>query len=118
MYERTFKEPIVHHKDSEHETVNFIDDSNSVINFKDEDLINYYVDSYMKVLKTYYNIMRLKLNPGKTNIMIVCKRRRRHEMGEIQIVDGTEQIKTKNQIKILGLEMNNQIEITGNTMKL
>ena len=58
---------------SDQETVKFIDDSNSVINIKDEAQINFYVDRFMKILKVYYNVMRLMLNPDKTNKMVICK---------------------------------------------
>ena len=55
-------------------------DSNLVINFEDSEQINYYVDRFMKILKINYYTFHLKMNPEKTQIMTICKERRKHEL--------------------------------------
>ena len=52
-------------KDIKQETVNFVDDSNTVIQFKDPNKANELIDIFFKVLRLYYNTMKLKLNIDK-----------------------------------------------------
>ena len=92
--------------------MNIIYNSNLFITLEDEEQINFYIERYMKILKIYYNIMRLKLNPKKTNILVVCKKRRRNKTEDIRIMDGTKEIKPKNQIRIYGWIMNYRMDIT------
>ena len=72
-----------------------------MVTFKESEEINYYIDRYFKVLKFYYNEMKLKLNPEKTNILIVSRRNRRQETDDIFLMDGNETVVPKNQNRTL-----------------
>ena len=41
-------------KDVKHEVTNFVDDSNSIISAKDEDILKKYFEKYTKLMKIYY----------------------------------------------------------------
>ena len=49
-----------------HTTVNYVDDSTSVISSKTTTELQTYLDNYYKLLESYYNINNLKINPNKT----------------------------------------------------
>ena len=66
------REPI-ETEDIEHETTNFVDDSNSVITFKDPVTANAYLQAYFDLMIGYYNQQKLKLNQMKTNLLVVSK---------------------------------------------
>ena len=105
-YQKNMKENPTKYDNVEHATINFVDDSNSIITFNDSDEINYYLDRYFKILKKYYNVMKLKLNPDKTNILTVSRKARRTETTDVKIVDEKDTILPKDQIKILGWLLN------------
>ena len=54
---KNLKEDITKYNDIEHNTINFVDDSNSVVAFSDPDEINHYLDRFFRVLKIYFNDM-------------------------------------------------------------
>ena len=49
----------------EHNTINFVDDSTSIITFKTGNNIKLYLESYFKLLLSFYNANRFKINPDK-----------------------------------------------------
>ena len=98
----------------EHTTVNFVDDSNSIVTFKDSTEINYYIDKFMMILKTYYNQMKLKINSDKTCIMIVSRNQRKHETVDIRYEDEKEVVIPKAQVRILGWIMNQRMDMSTN----
>ena len=57
----------------EHETVSFVDDDNCIMEFKIHEYVNKYLDSFFKLLKSYFNCMQLKMNDKKTNLMILAR---------------------------------------------
>ena len=105
---------VVEYTEVEHTTVNFVDDSNSIISFKDSTEMNYYLDRYMQVLKTYYNQMKLKINSEKTNIMIVSRNQRKAETTDLRYEDEKEVVIPKAQIRILGWIMNQRMSMNSN----
>ena len=97
-------------KDLEHTTVNFIDDSNSVISFGDANEAEEYVQTYFEVLKIYYNDMKLKLNPEKTTLMVISRPNQKRIKENIKIVEEDEEIRPDPQIKILGWYSNERLD--------
>ena len=55
----------------QHLTINFVDDSSSVISTKNHNIIKDYLEDYYLLLHNYYNINKLKINPDKNTILIV-----------------------------------------------
>ena len=51
-----------------HTTVNYVDDSTSIISSKTTTQLQTYIDNYYKLLDSYYNINFLKINPDKQNL--------------------------------------------------
>ena len=77
-----------------------------MVTFNESEEINHYIDRYFKVLKFYYNEIKLKVNSEKTNILLVLRRNRRQETDDIFLVDGNETLVPKNQIRTLGWILN------------
>ena len=51
-----------------HTTINYVDNSTSVISSKSSTNLYTYLDNYYKLLESYYDINFLKINPDKTNL--------------------------------------------------
>ena len=83
-------------------TENFINNSNSVIEFKDPTDANFYLDRYMKVLQIFYNDSKLKINMDKTALLVISKPKHQAIKEEIRIEDELEVVKPKAQLQILG----------------
>ena len=52
-----------------HLTVNFVDDSTSIITFSETNQIRKYLENYYNLLQNFYNINKLKINPDKTCLL-------------------------------------------------
>ena len=52
---------------------NFVDDGNSMISFGEETEPNHYLNRYFDVLKHFYNLNKLKLNPEKNKRTYNCQ---------------------------------------------
>ena len=94
----------------EHFTVNYVDDSNSVINFKYADQVEEYVNKFFMVLTSFYNLSKLKLNENKTALLIASQPK--HKEGYRNVVIKTKEeeddVEQKSQVKILGFLTNNR----------
>ena len=104
--------------DADHTVINFVDDSNSLISFKDPTQANHYLDRYFRILILYYRQNKLLLNPEKTNVMIVAKPAARREADDIRLVTDTEEVKPKKTIKILGWEMTENLSMDNHINKV
>ena len=60
-------------KNTSHVTIQFIDDSTNIISFKNDNIIKPYLEEYYKLLYDYYTANKLKINPDKTQYVIICK---------------------------------------------
>ena len=56
-------------RDTNHFTVNFVDDSTNIMGYKNSNGIRDYLEGYFSLLIKYYNINKLKLNNDKTKLM-------------------------------------------------
>ena len=68
-----FWEQPINYTNVNHNTINFIDDLSNIITFTDPCEAYFYLDSFFKVLKIYYNDMRLKLNSEKASNLVISK---------------------------------------------
>ena len=93
----------------EHTVENFVDDSNSVIAAKPESNIKEYINNYMLLMSKFYTMMKLKMNPEKTSLMINAKPSALEKSPPIEIrTENGEIIEGKNEIKILGYITSNK----------
>lgn len=84
-----------------------MDDSNNVITSNSHLGIKEYINNYFKLLECYYNLNKLKLNPDKSKLMIVCKPQVRRDVENIKLVTSDHVIKQVTKIKALGIFITN-----------
>ena len=103
-----------------HDVVNFVDDSNSVITADPGVDIEDYTRNYFNLLGIYYNSQKLKINTDKTQLMVCSKPRYMDQIEnmEIETSDETENVKPQAQIKILGYLFNTRGNIDNQVNKL
>ena len=91
-----------------HETVSFVDDMNSMIRFKEGIEANHYINRFFDILRHYYNLNKLKLNPEMTSVLIVLKPNVKERNKDIRIVIDPENDDDvpKKSIKVLDWEIN------------
>merc|ERR1711989_125613 len=65
--------------------------------------IENYTNSYFKLVESLYTINKLKLNPDKTRLMVVCRPNRREEVKNFVLRAGDYIIEQKDKIKVLGI---------------
>merc|ERR1711954_315197 len=68
-----------------HETINFIDDSASIVTFKEEEEAIEYIRMFINILNEYYNINKLKLNKEKTALLLFIKPKSKVKEKEVNI---------------------------------
>ena len=54
----------------EHETINFVDDSGSIITFENEENSKIYLQTFIQTLETFYNINKLCIDSEKTALLV------------------------------------------------
>ena len=86
-----------------HETINYVDDSTNIITTNDHNTIQHYLNDFYKLLETYYDINRLKINADKSKILIICRPIKRQYTDTIQLTASTYTILQSDFIKILGI---------------
>merc|ERR1712175_28152 len=59
--------------------------------------------AYFKLIESFYTINRLKLNPDKSRLMVVCRPNRREETKNFVLQVGNYIIEQKEKIKVLGI---------------
>ena len=103
-----------------HEMVNFVDDSNNMISFEDETDANHYINRFFDVLKHYYTLNKLKINPEKTNLLIIAKPAMKERNKDIRIVTekNEDDVYPKKQIRVLGWEMNSRLSMDSSLQKI
>jgi len=63
----------------EHDIINYVDDSSNIISGTDKNHMQEYLNKYYKLLETFYNINKLKINAEKNKFLIICKNKHRAE---------------------------------------
>merc|ERR1712240_391637 len=96
--------------------IQYVDDSNNVIYGNNLQDIEKYTKSYFKLIEGFYAVNRLKLNPDKTRLMVVCKPNRRVEVKNFVLRAGDYIIGQKDKIKVLGVffssGLTNQVNVS------
>ena len=88
----------------EHEVVTFVDDTNAIINFKDPEEINEYINKYFQLLVGFFNMSKLKINEEKTTMIIFNQPKHDNKIKDVKITTKAdeEDVVPKEQVKILG----------------
>merc|ERR1712240_606728 len=86
-----------------HDIIQYVDDTNNVIYGNNAKEIENYTNAYFKLIESFYDINRLKLNPDKSRLMVVCRPNRREEIKNFVLKAGDYIIEQKEKIKVLGV---------------
>ena len=70
----------------DHTTIPYMDNSNNIITSDSSQGVAEYINKYFRMLESYYNLNKLKLNPDKSKLMIVCKPNKRQDISTISLV--------------------------------
>ena len=106
------------YKNIEHDTVNFVDDSTSIIAFKETSQIKPYLTDFFNLLKCYYNINKIKINDDKTQMLLTHKPKHKNTLKNFHFYAGNDKITTKNSIKILGFYITSDLKLDSQIGKL
>merc|ERR1712240_813259 len=96
--ESPFRSEIINHN-----IIQYVDDTNNIIYGTNIQEIENYTNAYFKLIKCFYAINKLKLNPDKTRLMVVCRPKRRDEVKNFVLRAGDYIIEQKDKIKVLGV---------------
>ena len=118
IFHKLTNSQITPHDDIIHTTVNYVDDSTSIISSKTTTQLQTYIDNYYKLIDTYYNINFLKINPDKTKFIITCKPTQKQNTKDRMIHAGTFIIKQSDKLKILGIYLTSGLDQTPNANNL
>ena len=80
-----------------------MDDTNNVIYGNNAAEIERYSNAYFKLIESFYTINKLKLNPDKSHVMVVCRPNRRDETKNFVLKAGKYIIEQREKIKVLGV---------------
>ena len=99
-----------------HPNICFVDDTSAIIGFKSKQGIKTYLEKYFQLMKCYYNINMLKVNPDKSQLMVSAKPKYLNETKFLQFQADEYVIKNKPCMTILGsilsCDLSNEREIT------
>merc|ERR1712240_399838 len=110
IYTTLTKQDRVATNDTDHTTVNFVDDSTNIISTSNIKTIEQYLDKFYKLLEAVYNINKLKINKDKTELLIICKQRYRKDTKNIRMTASGHKVKQVNKGKILGYTLSNDLK--------
>ena len=105
-------------KNIEHITINFVDDSTNIISFNDHSQIKNYLTNYYKLIHSYYNINKLKINADKTQLLLNYKEKHKQNFKNFFFNAENFKIKPKKVIKILGAYLRNDLKLDSQVGKL
>ena len=112
FYTALTKQPKLTFKNTTHLTINFVDDSTSIIGSKDFDIIQSYLETYYCLIKTFYDINKLKINHDINQVCIYAKSKQLNtKIKNFSFLADNYVIKIKSSIKILGVTLNNELKI-------
>merc|ERR1712120_29974 len=86
-----------------HNIIQYVDDTNNIIYGNNINEIEKYTNAYFKLIECFYSINKLKLNPDKTRLMVVCRQIKRDEVRNFVLKAGDYIIEQRDKIKVLGV---------------
>ena len=99
----TRKDKMTNLTDIDNYTVQYVDDSTTMISTNDTQDIKKYIDNYFTILEHFYTINKLTLNQDKTKFMVIVKPNKRHLTNELVLNTTDFVIKQVDKVKILGI---------------
>ena len=96
------------------ESVSFVDDKNTVINFSEPERAQEYLKMFFEVLKIFHSANQLHMNEEKTNLLVINKLNKNKYADKIELVTKEEIIKPEEQIRVLGWLINQRISLDSN----
>merc|ERR1712240_13910 len=87
----------------DHDIIQYVDDTNNIISGNNAAEIQKYSNRYFKLIESFYSINRLKLNPDKTRLMVVCRPNKRGEVQNFVLKVWEYIIEQTEKIKVLGV---------------
>merc|ERR1711873_185076 len=103
LYGRITQESPIKSEIINHDIIQYVDETNNVIYGNNAEEIEKYSNAYFKLIESFYAINRLKLNPDKSRLMVVCRPNRREEIRNFVLRAGDYIIEQKEKIKVLGV---------------
>merc|ERR1711895_142861 len=103
LYGRITQSPPINSEIMSHNIIQYVDDTNNIIYGDNINEIEKYTNAYFKLIECFYTINKLKLNPDKTRLMVVCRLNRRDEVKNFVLKAGDYIIEQKDKIKVLGI---------------
>merc|ERR1712240_720890 len=97
-----------------HETINYVDDSTNIVTTNDSTTIQDYINDYYRLLETYYDTNKLKINADKSRILIICRPGHRQLTYKIQLTASNYTILQSDTIKMLGIHYTKTFDNTKN----
>ena len=89
--------------DIDNYTIQYVDDSTTMISTNDSKDIKTYIDNYFSILEHFYTINKLTLNQDKTKFMIIVKPNKRLMTTDIVLNTTDYIIRQVDKVKILGI---------------
>merc|ERR1712240_548772 len=97
-----------------HETINYVDDSTNIVTTNDSAKIQSYINDYYRLLETYYDINKLKINTDKSKILIIYRPGHKQMTDKIQLTASNYTILQSDVINILGIYYTKTFDNTKN----
>ena len=116
--EEQLKRPKMDNKNVEHDCTNFVDDSNSVVQFSNPEEANNYIKNYFDLLKLFYNTNELQINDDKTNLLAINKPNKKKQAEELELKTEKKLVKPQEQIKLLGWIVNKRMDLESNANEM
>ena len=86
-----------------HNVIQYVDDSTNIITTNDSTLVQIYINNYLKILETYYDVNKLLINSDKSKLMISCRPSLRSNVSNITLRASKYIIEQSTKIKVLGV---------------
>merc|ERR1712002_866864 len=103
LYGQITKESPIESERINHDIIQYVDDTNNIIYGNNAVEVEKYSNAYFKLIERFYGINKLKLNPDKSRLMVVCRPNRREETKNFVLTAGEYIIAQTEKIKVLGV---------------
>ena len=97
------------YKEIRHLTINYIDDSTSVIAHKNHKVLSCYLTQYYTLLHDYYTANKLLVNNDKTELLVTCTKPLRIFSNKVKLNANNYEFLQKQSTKTLGFIITNNL---------
>jgi len=103
LYGQITNDTSIKYERIDHDIIQYVDDTNNIIYGNNAEDVEKYSNAYFKLIECFYGINRLKLNPDKSRLMVVCRPNRREETKNLVLRARGYIIEQTEKIKVLGV---------------